>query len=260
MERNKAVRRGSTIAIAFSYNYLVDLVQWSCTSNAQERLTNILNTEFMNGASNLECTAGLESSPTHLEPPWERRSGRFRSSGWLTVWLCELSLCYCSRRSDWGRKLWGSMSLRGELESDTTTAANPDTPATRSRSSGGRQDGGWGRSWTARLFCSRAAWRSSPCHWYWDIRSAGVPLGYVCVARCVVPSRVTALSRVRRSEGWRIRALLGCAYCWGCVQWCWRYYWWQEMWRETPAPQGKEVFMTQFWGKMANWFRGNNLS
>ena len=36
------------------------------------------------------------------------------------------------------------MSLRGELELDSTTAASLNTPAARSRSSGWREDGGGG--------------------------------------------------------------------------------------------------------------------
>ena len=101
--------------------------------------------------------------------------------------------------------------------------------------SGRRRDGAWRRSWAAHLSCSRAAWRSSPCHRYWDTCSAGVPLGGVGVARCVVPSWEAALS-LRRSEGWRVRTLLGCACSWGCVQWCW-HYWDVE---RKPGPTGKE--------------------
>ena len=96
----------------------------------------------------------LESSPAKPDPSAQRAGVRPPRGRWSpqhschVLWLLTVRLCVTvfEGLTRVGRKLWVSISLRGGLESDTTTTASLDTPAARSRSSGGRQDGGWGRS------------------------------------------------------------------------------------------------------------------
>ena len=62
----------------------------------------------------------------------------------FSIALCCRVVLFVSLKSK--ERKWGSISLHGGLESDSTTADSLDMPAARSRSSGERPDGGWVRS------------------------------------------------------------------------------------------------------------------